>query len=315
MAPGFLSAVALAALVFVAGCYNPKIKPGGFRCNDRYEKPYDCPEGHYCLNGFCQKSGAPIVDSGAAGTDGGVDKPDGSMDKPPSVDVLPDVPDMGMCLGPVASCVPDPTLVKCDPFCQSGCGCKEKCSVSSKGALTCNPMGPGALKMEGQGCQIANDELATQADNCAPGLACIHDTCAEVCVRFCRTNTDCPSGLCNRNLGGGVKACSFVAMECNPNRLEGDFGCAGGTQGCYLSATVKDRTLCDCSSLTLLDDQSCNVSKECVVGLVCADVSGSGLDLRCRRACSLASTLANKGCNAGRTCEPHLGSAKYGFCK
>lgn len=306
-----LTAVALACVAFVAGCYNPKIKPGGFLCNDKFEKPYDCPEGHYCLNGVCQKTGAPIVDGGM---DLPVDKGDAPVDR---TDGSPETPSEvgGMCFAPVAGCAPDAGGGKCDPQCQTGCGCKEKCSVNTKGVLTCNPMGPGAVKGEGAGCQIANDELATQADNCAPGLACVHDTCADICMRFCRTNTECPSGLCNRVLAGGLKACAFTATDCNPVKLEGPFGCAGDTQACFLSATVKDRTVCDCSSLGLLDDQSCNVSRDCFGGLVCVDVSGSGLDLRCRRVCSLSSTLANAGCQPGRTCTAHLGSTKYGYCQ
>ena len=42
----------------------------------------------------------------------------------------------------------------CDPYCQTGCGCQEKCSVNTAGALTCNPPAAGQQRTLMQPCQI-----------------------------------------------------------------------------------------------------------------------------------------------------------------
>jgi hypothetical protein len=306
----------LATFALGASCYNPKILPGTLKCNKEYDEKYECPEGFYCLGGVCQK-GAPVVDSG---TDQKVDmKVDLPAEKP--VDAPMDLPTepMGMCYQPVPGCAADAGGGKCDPFCQSGCGgCKEKCSVNGMGALTCNPLGEGAVKQEGQGCNVVNENQAAQTDNCAPGLVCVVETCSAICARFCRVDADCSNGaLCNRAMPGGLKTCGIPVTNCNPVKAAGPSGCVGNIQGCYLSSTVKDRTVCDCSILSLPRDASCSVSRDCLAAsLVCADASGSGLDLRCRVACSLIPipNVANGGCPTGYTCRSHLGSEKYGYC-
>jgi hypothetical protein len=302
----------LATMVVVAGCYKPTIQPGGLRCNEIYQE--ECPDGYYCLDGRCQKTGAPVVLF-----DGGPDKAETKVDTgvDKGVDTAPPPPDASaemMCYAPVAGCTP--AAGKCDPLCQTGCGCREKCSVNAGGTLTCNALGGNGSRKEGQGCDFFNEGAAsqTQTDNCEPGLSCFHDTCADLCVRFCRANTDCPNGaLCNRTLPGGQKACSFSAMDCNPIKMAGPTGCPGAIQGCYLSATIKDRTVCDCSTLALGENASCTVSRDCFAGLACVDATGSGIDFRCRRVCSLTG-VTNGGCPVGFTCRPQLDSQKYGYC-
>jgi hypothetical protein len=311
--PRILTPVLLAAVALAAGCYNPKIKPGGLRCNTEFSAEYECPEGHYCLGGFCQKKGAPIVDSGTGdkpSTDGKVDGVDAPVEKPVTPDAGPDA----MCLQPVAGCTP--VAGKCDPMCQTGCGCQEKCSISSAGALTCVVPGGSIRAKEGRSCDFFFEGTANQTDNCEPGLVCLHDACGDLCARFCRTNADCPNSLCTRNLPGGLKACDVSTVECNPVKVQGSMtGCPGITQGCYLSSTVKDRTVCDCSSGGQAENSSCTLSRECFPGLACVDPTGAGSDFRCRRVCSLtAASGTPNGCNPGFTCRPFLESQKYGYC-
>lgn len=307
-----LTTLLLATVALVAGCYNPKIKSGNLRCNPDFEP--ECPDGHSCVSGRCVKNGTPIVDSG---TDMSIDKappPDANVDKHEAGSETG--PDLGMCVTSVAGCTPD-AAGKCDPLCQTGCGCKEKCSVvtsgPTSGALTCVVPGGNIRAKEGRACDFYFDGTPNQSDNCDPGLICLHDACGDVCARFCKTNADCPNSLCNRALPGGAKVCDVSTVECNPVKTANWVtGCQGSNQNCYLSASVMDRTVCDCSAGSQTELGSCTTSRDCFGGLVCADPSGAGLDLRCRRVCSLTATPS--GCPVGFTCRAHLESKKYGYC-
>jgi hypothetical protein len=298
--------VALASLVVVlgvAGCYNPTIK-GTFRCNPDYAAPDDCPKGYHCgPDNKCVKG--PNVD-------GGVDKP---TVKPP-VDAPMDVPvdktapiDTGSevaCLAPVPSCTADTTKM-CDPVCQSGCaGCQEKCSVNSKGALTCNVAGTGRTRGPFEFCDITSDTSAVQTDNCAPGSVCRTDGCVQPrCYQFCKTNADCPMSACTTDVGSGAKVCDVNYVDCNPlkNGLPDRCGTDTDTLACYLSPGVGDRTFCDCPYMPQRVNATCVVARDCYPGLVCAGAV-------CHQACGLVNGVSTDCAN----CVPLNGSTKFGYC-
>jgi hypothetical protein len=306
----FLGARALAVLVAVlgvAGCYNPTIK-GAFKCNPDYVAPDDCPAGYHCVGALCVKAGA-VVDSG-------VDKTI-PVDMKPAMDVPMDVPpppvDMGapVCLMPVQGCTADTTKM-CDPVCQSGCtGCQEKCSVNSKGALTCNVAGAGRTRGAFEFCDISSDGSAAQKDNCAPGSVCRVDGCPQPrCYHFCKTNDDCPKSACITDVGSGVKVCDVDYVACNPvknNGMPDGCGTDSDTLACYLSPTAKDSTFCDCPFMAQGVNASCVVSRDCFAGLVCA-----GAIPTCHKACGLLAGIS-LDC-PGSTCVPLNGSTKFGYC-
>jgi hypothetical protein len=296
--------VVLASLVAVlgaAGCYNPTIK-GAFKCNQAYVPPDDCPEGYHCGAGnMCVKR-----------TDGGVDKPI-PIDTKPAMEVHTEVPpppvDMGMvaCLMPVPGCTADTTKM-CDPVCQSGCtGCQDKCSVNSKGALTCNVAGNGRTRGPFEFCDITSDGVAAQTDNCAPGSVCRPDGCGFRCYHFCKTDNDCPMSACTTtDVGSGVKVCDVNYTGCNPVHGAPDTcGTETDTLTCYLSPSAVDRTFCDCPLKAQGVNASCMVSRDCLPGLVCVGAT-------CHKACGL---LAGVSADCpGSTCVPLNGSTKFGYC-
>jgi hypothetical protein len=63
--------IVIAACVFglsSSGCFNPKVKPGGFSCSSTDSDP--CPLGFFCVGGLCQAT----ADGGVAvGGNGGPD--------------------------------------------------------------------------------------------------------------------------------------------------------------------------------------------------------------------------------------------------
>lgn len=304
-------AAALVASLAAVGCYNPTISEK-FKCNTMYTPGFgDCPQGFHCSDGLCLKGPAPRD----GGVDGSTGKPDAQPDVMMSVsdaaaDAGPDVP--AVCNMPVPGCAADAGAGKCDPVCQSGCaGCTEKCSATALGALTCNVPLPTRPKNLGEACNIASLNLDAQTDDCAPGLVCLNDSCGARCYKFCKADGDCPMSTCSRDAGGGVEVCDVQAVTCNPiinNNMPS--GCPGTTQGCYLSPTVTDRTVCDCPFKAGGTNSSCSISRDCFPGLACVDVGGTGSSI-CRPVCSLAA--GGTDC-VGTTCTALNGSTKFGFC-
>jgi hypothetical protein len=214
------------------------------------------------------------------------------------------------CRMQVPGCAPGAGT--CDPVCQTGCKCGEKCSVSSAGALTCNaPAGSTRLR-EGESCDLVSGGTSLQTDACAPGLVCAQGACRNRCARHCRTDADCPASTCSVQLAPGFKVCDVPAADCNPLRSLGPTGCAAAAEGCYLALTVKDGRFCDCPTSALPEGGPCRASRECLPGLACVDALGT-TDFRCRVVCDLAGAVS--GCTAGASCRPLNGSTQYGYCR
>jgi hypothetical protein len=320
LAPGALAAlVCLSVASFLlSGCFNPSINTGGFKCSSIYKK--ECPDGFQCVNGSCWKGGIVIPIDGGGGTPDV--KPDSSVDTPSDkgpvgtdapVDKKPDAP---CTIKPVMSCTP--VAGKCDPQCQTGCdGCYQKCSVNTMGALTCNAPSNGGTGQEGDTCEQVLAGTEQQTDNCSPGLVCVDRACKFECAKLCRGNDDCPGSTCSRDYATGFKVCDVKAVDCNPVRQGlGPTRCPGAAQGCYLSATIPDRTVCDCPFAAVGEGKSCKFSRDCLPGLVCVDATGT-VDLRCYIACSLVG--ATSGCPTNEpNCRPlptMPASTKYGYCR
>jgi hypothetical protein len=285
-----------------------------FRCNSKdYDPPFDCPEGTSCMGGWCVKNGATL--------DAGVDKPidakvDGSVDMSVAetrVDTGADVTPIDtapMCITPVAGCTPDTTKM-CDPTCQTGCACQQKCSVNTKGMLTCNAPAAGRPRGLLEACEPLFPGALNQTDLCAPGLVCMADGCGSMtgrCYQFCKTDQDCPSSVCSRDVGGGQKVCDVPNVACNPVRAGMSDGCgtSNDTLVCYVSSTVKDRTFCDCPLDAGLANTPCTLSRDCVPGLAC-------VASQCRQVCKLVNGTSTD-CAAGQTCYKLNGSDQYGYC-
>jgi hypothetical protein len=205
---------------------------------------------------------------------------------------------------PVASCTAD-SAEKCDPVCRTGCGCQEKCAVIN-GALGCTtPF--GTLGAVGAACSVMIDG----SDNCSPGLTCMVDGCGSRCYAYCRSDLDCPMSACNRDAGGGQKVCDVPYVSCNPVTANpAVWGCPLLNEGCYLSPTARDVTLCDCPFSTKGIGMPCKLDHDCDAGLVCIDPTG-GNTYECHQVCSLTAATT---CVTGGVCLPLNNSAKYGFC-
>jgi hypothetical protein len=306
-----LAVAALAAFAVGAGCYNPSITTGGFKCSSEFVK--ECPDGFSCVNGRCWKGGI-VLDGGVVDmrVEAPLDTP--PADKPVGTDAIeagPDKVEATCSIKPVAGCTPGAGT--CDPLCQTGCdGCTQKCSVNTAGALTCNVPSSPSWAMEGEQCEQVSAGSAMQTDECAPGLVCVDRNCKRECAKLCRTNADCPDSTCTADYATGWKVCDLKATDCNPVKQMAPNPCPLPAQGCYLSPTVTDRRVCDCPGLSLPEGRICKLSRDCLPGMACVDATGTG-DFRCRIVCSL--TGATSGCTGTQNCQALNGSTKYGFCR
>jgi hypothetical protein len=303
------TAALLLAGVAAAGCFKPNIKDGGFRCNKDAGPGKDCPEGFRCnADQFCVKNPG----------DGGVDKVDGPVDADGGGDAGPPPPP---CYDARPNCTPGPGM--CDPFCQTGCGCREKCSINTMENLTCEPVGPGPTPPVYGNCVFQSAGSPNQTDNCVPGQVCVEDNCAKHCYQFCRSDNDCTNAACDREVvDGGQKVCDVPYVDnCVPLPI-GNTGCTGGnTISCYLSSTHPDRTLCDCPAGAGGSDDPCKHSRDCVRGLACVD-RPDGNPPRCLQVCDRTATTGSAACNSNpNACHPYYGNPmgtvahpRYGYC-
>jgi hypothetical protein len=326
---------ALLGIVVLAGggCFRPKILSGGFKC-DVTPGAKACPDDFVCVSGLCV---TPAHDGGVDAPKGGSGGGAGSGGKGGSgggggekVDAQPDVP----CLPAVANtnCPELPNNPgTCDPVCNTGCpdSCHDKCSVNSKGALTCNRLIPAPSVATPKGI-LANctqnsggADAAGQTDNCVAGTVCLALECPSPrCYQFCRSAADCANGAtCSRDAGGGHSFCDVPPTVCNPVNPQVDSGCPPQilAEACYLSSKNMMQTVCDCEYVPSQGGghgrgDDCTLSRQCGIGLACYDAVGSGQP-KCVQVCRLPSDGGvNNGCNGG-PCSPFsTTSSIYGFC-
>jgi hypothetical protein len=247
-------------LAAAVGCFNPKIESGNLHC-----APPDnaCPDGFICSGGVCvTPADAAVSDLGAGGADGSASDvvDDGASGDKPA--------DAATCANPVAAlCSPvaGPTGV-CDPVCQTGCPCGERCTVSGAGAV-CAAQVAGGTKTAGVVCTPSTDD-------CAPGLACLREACGSNlgrCYRFCRDASMCGAGVAcatqvnsSNDMALGQLACDLAEQTCDP--IAGT-GCPDAALSCFV--TSAGHTICDCPGRGRREGDSCRGYDDCAPGLGC----------------------------------------------
>jgi hypothetical protein len=309
-----IAAVGLVACL--AACYNTRnVKTGALVCG-----PNDaCPDGFTCIKdgtatqpGHCWRNGTR-PDAGGGNSDTAAGRPD---TLPPGACTTPTAP-----FGPLPSCAAELPNANstCDPVCQAGCPCRQRCVVNENtfASFQCEASEPDPSTF----LRVQDDCTGNRSDSCSPGSQCIADNvCPWLCYRLCRNDQDCPKGsLCSSNTlydvndqpVSGVFLCTPPAETCNPTgaascaTLRENFNCvfqAGQT------GVSSDATMCDCKSLhTQALGASCKLQQDdCLPGLVCVDKF-------CRQICEQQGTGAP--CPNGGRCTPVFGSTKYGACR
>ena len=282
--------VLLVATGLATGCYNTKnVQSGGLKCAPGRA----CPDGFYCDQGDnrCYRNGTAGSNICKA-----------SEAQPP--------------FGPLPACSATGSVDECDPVCQSGCPCNQRCQLDGDPTagygFVCLAPPTGAFLDDFKACDTSNNL-------CKPGLDCFlppSDSvgCASQCIRYCRKDDDCPqSSRCAfpvDNLGKQtVSVCSPPAVNCNPILATASPTCSTSLTGpnCYVfSHNQPDETMCDCGG-TIKAGAACKDLHSCVAGHECVDG-------KCQKMCSLQT--GGVACASGQTCVAlHGTSTKYGTCK
>ncbi len=286
-----------ALLLSLAGsaCYNPTIENGTLQCSLSLE----CPDGYMCnAAGTCDKVGSP----GAGGADGGGGG--GGADAGPP-----------MCFAQTFQAQRCEAKVErgvCDPVCQSGCGCFERCTVSEN-TTVCGASGVALSRNLYESCD-PND------DRCQPGAICLREVRAECgahCYRYCRTDSECGArSKCTGeiqidNSNVPQKICSPQLQDCQP--WAGGNRCNGRQNfGCYiLSGLQPDLAICECAGTTR-EGLSCTFEHECQPGLECLPVNGVKA---CRRLCQMGTSCPGGGMCSAIALQGGVRSEKVGFCR
>jgi len=310
-----VSPLTLTLLLFAGGaslgCYRPAVVDGKLLCNlDAGTKP--CPDGFKCemSTHTCKRNPSDAgPETGDVGTDA-----DGMIDAPTDADGP-------MCFEPKMNCTPASTGT-CDPFCQTGCACREKCSVNTGGSLTCNPpRTQGFPRGLMQDCTIESGNSMLQTDNCGPGLVCIEDGCFPRCYKFCKSDNDCTNAPCNRDVGGGQKVCDVPWVDtCTPLGSGSNTGCAGTNMACYISSAAAIHTICDCPQNAGAANATCTRTRDCFPGLACVDRQPPASPT-CLQVCRLNKNGSDCPSMTMGACHPYTGippgqpaNTQFGYC-
>jgi hypothetical protein len=286
----------LAVVPTVAGCYRPSIVDGKLECGPANA----CPDGFSCVSGHCWQGGI-------------VSPPDGGSE---DTGLPVDMSETEVaCVGAVPGCTPSSTGV-CDPVCQTGCQCLEKCSISSSGQAACIPVaGP---KAPGDPCNVTSYGAPGQFDDCAPGAVCLYPggtgSGFSYCFALCASDDTCPGSRCTPRpvapplVTGTPMApvCDRPFEACNPFT---NAGCADGFV-CYLTlpdpASGASRTLCEYVPGSGRLTDTCQSSRECVAKFACPEGARPGAGF-CLPVCD-----PTHPCSSGGTCKPY--GSTYGYC-
>jgi hypothetical protein len=291
--------VVVAAVVPLVGCYKPNVTDNGFRCSSTGKQ---CPDGYKCgADGLC--SIHPVTKP----------PPDSGMEtKPPMMDAGEAGSD-SVCSAPPALCAAGPAGGDvCSPACQKGCACG-RCNVVD-GKPACVPAGTVKL---GDVC------TAGAADNCAPGLICLIESCGNGlarCYRHCTANDQCDGTACtiaiddDKGAPTSYTTCDVPPRVCDP--VAGT-GCPDPALNCYL--TSANQTLCDCPTspaMQGMNNAPCTIYSDCASGFICI----SGVNGQTTPHCHFVCDVANPSCPAAAGdggqmhCVPAGTGAKYGYC-
>lgn len=300
---GARAGAVVAAALALGGCYKPNITNGGFLCATSGKQ---CPDGFQCgANGHCELMPTTVVTPPPQDTGADVSKMT-SMNDGGGSEVA--------CMPPLALCDQGPVGTDvCSPACQKGCACG-RCNVVN-GKAACVAAGTVGL----------GDVCNPNADDCAPGLICLLESCGNAlarCYRLCTSDDQCSGTACTITVNDASNnptkflTCDVPPRTCDP---VGNTGCPNPALNCYL--TSANETLCDCPSSTQGgNDATCVLYNDCQPGFICiAGVEGQ-TSPHCHFVCNVAHPscptigVTDGGQPISQTCMPAVVGAPYGYC-
>jgi len=200
------------------------------------------------------------------------------------------------------SCTPTSGKV-CDTFPQCGCASGQNCNVSSTaGATKCVPAGAKGTH-----------EKCTGSGECDKGLQCV----ANLCVPFCKTDTDCPMANARCRTGqytptgsttpADVPGFDLCLAQCEPTSPAA--ACGAGTT-CFFPYS-DDTTECAAAGSSKSKGGCASDTFACAPGYICIDPGD------CLKWCRVG--FASDCTGTGGTCSTFTtpimkGGVEYGVC-
>ncbi|MDZ4694070.1 MAG: hypothetical protein SGI86_02915 [Deltaproteobacteria bacterium] len=316
----YVCALAMGVAGTMVGCYNPELaNKTDLRCAPTGKK---CPDTLVCneVTNFCVAKTTGTGGTGGVGTGGtgGVVVNGGTAGTTRTGGTGGT---QAMCIGPLptASCsVATQTRGICDPVCQRGCACDQRCAISGTEADCVAPRG---VIQVGESCN-------PKVDACRPGAVCLTEwaeaKCGSHCYRNCRVDADCGMGAhctVDLELQGAVlpvKVCDNAPENCSPIFGKGACGNAQlhpyPSFGCYLMGTdYPDEATCECAGV-VKEGEACKYERECLPGHTC--IEGANNIGYCRKVCPLLAPVEANTICGGPTfrCASYFGSKQFGYC-
>ncbi len=315
----YVCALAMGVAGTMVGCYNPDLATkSDLRCAPTGKK---CPDSMVCneVTNFCVAKDSSGGTGGVVATGGGggtVVSTGGTA----GTKMTGGTGGTAMCIGPLptASCAASTqTPGICDPVCQRGCACDQRCTISGNNPDCVSPRG---AVLVGENCNLA-------PDNCRPGTVCLAEyapKCGNHCYRYCRTDADCGGGAhCTVSLDSQgtaleYKVCDNAPQTCSP--IFGKGSCSDAklhpypTFGCYLMGSDHpEEATCECAGATKEAD-ACKFERECQPGHTC--IEGANDTGFCRKVCPLMAPAEALTICGGPTfrCASYFGSKQFGYC-
>jgi hypothetical protein len=269
MTPGRIALLFVVAAL--AGCYRPNVQDAGLWCADAGSKA--CPEGFHCgADRRCHAGPTTMCPSDAA--------------------VMP-------------LCSDQPLGAQCDPICQQGCECGQRCNLDGEN-----------LKCVASGSKVAGDYCNLMSDDCAAGLVCLKEQCSAEdagpqvgrCYRYCAGDQHCGGMMCNVQVISAaatpLSACQLPQRACDP--VSATTTCGNALLACYV--VDSGGTYCECPGFAG-PGEACGVFSSCVPGYRC--VQQGVMTPRCRKVCRLG---GSSDCPATSTCTQTPADATFGYC-
>jgi hypothetical protein len=297
-------------VVALGSCYRPSFHDCQLQC----VSASGCPQGLYCVDGFCRLDLEPadrcdlqdggfvqLADAHLTDLDGSLQPLDGAV---ADAHTVPDargpfdahVADARVADARVidASGPPD-VACTCDPISQSCCGSGDACDIR-------------ASESECRDVTVAGQQAAacSAPEQCARGYTCLAGTCHE----FCTSDSQCVGGgaLCDVRVGSStVMACTSL---CDPVSSS---GCAAGFACEVARSSTTSRWHTDCRAAgSVTAGGACVKNTDCGRGFVC-----TGNPARCAPYCN--SQQGDEGCPGAPTCQissdpPTVSGVEWGAC-
>jgi hypothetical protein len=203
----------------------------------------------------------------------------------------------------------------CDPVAQS-CATGQRCTLNHNTPLNTTFCETG----NGTQAEFMSCAPTQSSDNCLRGTVCLGvNATTSVCRKFCNDDGDCGPNVCAISIeptNGPLHACAQTCMVLQQST------CTITGEACYLGLTTMGQPTQQCNTAgTKTDGERCDLSNQCLPGLLCIDaqIGDASGGFRCHKACNFGTAgsacIASSDCANNGSCCPFVNQGGLGYCQ